>query len=259
MTSTPTERNRLEKQAFGANPDSWDLVLNRVLDRIDESLDGVVVIDTGVASSPYTLSVNGFDEDEARKRVIVLDGDGESFTVVVPKVEKIRYVYNKNQVSAVLFSDGDNEIEIPRGFHILAHTGDDFLLIQNTPDPKAEDRPIFILEGLAAGQTIKMQKQYENAILITRAAGGFETNPLAIDPNTFIKFTFEDYTPDRSSRITIIHERDDSLPASQQTILRFDLLGGSGFRYIPAKGAVDIFIREGQAIVTSINFEVDPV
>lgn len=52
MASTFTTRNKLEKQGFAENADLWGAPkLNEVFDRIDEAMDGWVVVDASLASS----------------------------------------------------------------------------------------------------------------------------------------------------------------------------------------------------------------
>lgn len=91
MPSTPTARNRLEKQAAGENLNTWGAPkLNTVLDLVDASLDGWT---TKVLTADYTLTSANYVADEARARVLKFTGTG-AFTVTIPSFEKTYYVWN---------------------------------------------------------------------------------------------------------------------------------------------------------------------
>lgn len=91
MASTPTPRNRLNRQGTGDNVNAWGGILNtQDFDLIDESLDGVAVIP--VAGNVTASSVN-YATDQARKRVLKFTGAG-GFTVTIPGVEKFYIVDN---------------------------------------------------------------------------------------------------------------------------------------------------------------------
>src|SRR5579859_5511006 len=97
MSSTPTTRNRFDKQAYGDNPDLWGINnINTDLDLIDESLDGVTTIQTAdTTGGTYTLNAVNYATDQARKRVIVITSALTSnLTIVVPNVEKWYIVKN---------------------------------------------------------------------------------------------------------------------------------------------------------------------
>lgn len=92
MPSSPTARNRLEKQAVGENVNTWGDKLNqRGLDLIDEAMDGVESI--AVASTAVTLTSSNYASDQARNRALMLTGalTGNT-TVTVPGVEKVYLV-----------------------------------------------------------------------------------------------------------------------------------------------------------------------
>lgn len=89
MPSSPTTRNRLEKQAVGENVNTWGDKLNQTgLDLIDEAMDGVTTI--AIASTAVTLTSSNYATDQSRKRVLVFTGTLTGNTAVtVPSVEKL--------------------------------------------------------------------------------------------------------------------------------------------------------------------------
>lgn len=90
MVSTPTTRNRLNKQGTGDNTNTWGTKLNgEVFDLLDEALDGVVAL---TVSGPVTLTSTNYVSDQARKRIIKTAGTGGLITI--PSVEKLYVVYN---------------------------------------------------------------------------------------------------------------------------------------------------------------------
>ncbi|WP_207483129.1 hypothetical protein [Arenibaculum pallidiluteum] len=88
MPSTPTTRNRLEKQATGENLNVWGSNLNtKVIDLVDEALDGVETI--AITSATTALTSTNYVPDQARNRVLVLSGTlAANSDVVIPGVEK---------------------------------------------------------------------------------------------------------------------------------------------------------------------------
>jgi hypothetical protein len=91
MSSTPTSRNRLNKQGTGDNPSTWGNILNTsVFDLIDESLDGLTSI---VVNGDITLSSTNYIADQSRKRILKFTGAG-GFTVTLPGVEKVYILHN---------------------------------------------------------------------------------------------------------------------------------------------------------------------
>lgn len=93
--SSYTTRNRLIKQVFNENVDTWgDPILNtQAIDMIDESLDGQVsVASTG---GTVTLTSNNGSSDENRPRVLKLTGTLASNVIYrLSAVQKLRMVYN---------------------------------------------------------------------------------------------------------------------------------------------------------------------
>lgn len=91
MVSTFTSSNRFTKQGKGDNKDTWGLVLNSDFDLIDQSLDGVVSLDTSAGSA--TLSTANGASDQARNRLLKLIGAPTSApTFTIPDQSKIYLV-----------------------------------------------------------------------------------------------------------------------------------------------------------------------
>src|SRR4051812_38784051 len=91
MTSTATQRLRLERQGTGDNPNDWGNRANNVFDLIDEAVGGyaAVAVDANV-----TLTTANYMTDQARRAVLRFTGAG-GFTVTFPQVEKLYYVDNR--------------------------------------------------------------------------------------------------------------------------------------------------------------------
>lgn len=97
MSSTPTTRNRFDKQAYGDNPDLWGISnINTDLDLIDESLDGLVTIATAdTTGGTYTLNAVNYATDQARRRVLnITSALTSNLTLVIPNCEKWYIVNN---------------------------------------------------------------------------------------------------------------------------------------------------------------------
>jgi microcystin-dependent protein len=105
MASTPTTRNRLNKQAQGDNIDAWGNVLNTgVFELVDEALDGVTTI---AITGNVTLSSANYATDQARRRILRLTGSpGASYIVTIPGVEKYYLVHNTTNAAQQLKAGG---------------------------------------------------------------------------------------------------------------------------------------------------------
>jgi hypothetical protein len=111
MVSTPTTRNRLNKQGTGDGTNVWGTVLNgQVFDLIDSALDGVSSI---TVSGNVTLTSTNYVSDQARMRFLKLSGAG-GFTITIPSVEKWYWVRNACS-AAVIFSSGGATVSVPAG------------------------------------------------------------------------------------------------------------------------------------------------
>lgn len=105
MTSTPTTRNRLAKQAAGDSTNAWGDVLNaQVFDLMDTALDGVFQV--SVASN-VTLTTANYVDDQARRRVIeILSTSTTSATLTLPALEKWYLVWNASSYDQVIATSG---------------------------------------------------------------------------------------------------------------------------------------------------------
>jgi microcystin-dependent protein len=97
MASSPTTRNRFERQGAGENSSTWGAPkLNNLFDLLDAALDGWT---TKVLSANVTLTSTNFAADESRPRILKFLGTG-AFQVNIPSVEKWYIV--DNQLTGIL-------------------------------------------------------------------------------------------------------------------------------------------------------------
>ncbi len=112
MPSTPTTRNRLEKQATGENFNTWGTTFNGGggSDSLDDALDGIAAYSL---SGSKTLTSTNYVANEARMRVQNITG-GTGGTVTIPTVEKAYLVRNASSGN-VTFSNGASSLAIASG------------------------------------------------------------------------------------------------------------------------------------------------
>lgn len=92
MASTPTTRNRLEKQGAGENASTWGAPkLNTVIDLTDTALDGW---STKALTGNVVLTSTNYAADESRARILKFTGTG-SYQVTIPSVEKWYIIDNQ--------------------------------------------------------------------------------------------------------------------------------------------------------------------
>ena len=93
--STFTSRIRLEKQADGANPNSWGLILNQnVIDLVDDAIAAYTTVT--VSAADVTLTTENGASDQARSAFIELTGTlTSSIDVVLPAQSKGYFIRNK--------------------------------------------------------------------------------------------------------------------------------------------------------------------
>ena len=94
--STFTSRIRLEKQADGANPNSWGLILNQnVIDLVDDAIAAYTTVT--VSADDVTLTTENGASDQARSAFIELTGDLTSSTdIILPAQSKSYFIRNKS-------------------------------------------------------------------------------------------------------------------------------------------------------------------
>ena len=94
--STFTSRIRLEKQADGANPNSWGLILNQnVIDLVDDAIAAYTTVT--VSAADVTLTTENGASDQARSAFIELIGDLTSSTdIILPAQSKSYFIRNKS-------------------------------------------------------------------------------------------------------------------------------------------------------------------
>ncbi len=115
MPSSPTSRNRLEKQATGENVNTWGVRLNESgLDLIDAALDGVTSF---TMSGPVTLTSVNYAADQSRSRLLHVTG-GTGGNLTIPNTEKIYAIRNASSgvVSVgVSGATGAARLNVPAG------------------------------------------------------------------------------------------------------------------------------------------------
>ena len=94
--STFTSRIRLEKQADGANPNSWGLILNRnVIDLVDDAIAAYTTVT--VSAADVTLTTQNGESDQARSAFIELTGTlTSSHDIILPAQSKSYFIRNKS-------------------------------------------------------------------------------------------------------------------------------------------------------------------
>ena len=98
--STFTSRIRLEKQADGANPNSWGLILNQnVIDLVDDAIAAYTTVT--VSAADVTLTTEDGASDQARSAFIELIGNlTTSHNIILPAQSKSYFIRNKSVPSA---------------------------------------------------------------------------------------------------------------------------------------------------------------
>ena len=94
--STFTSRIRLEKQADGANPNSWGLILNQnVIDLVDDAIAAYTTVT--VSAADVTLTTENGASDQARSAFIELTGTlTSSHDIILPAKSKSYFIRNKS-------------------------------------------------------------------------------------------------------------------------------------------------------------------
>ena len=94
--STFTSRIRLEKQADGANPNSWGLILNQnVIDLVDDAIAAYTTVT--VSAADVTLTTQNGESDQARSAFIELTGTlTSSHDIILPAQSKSYFIRNKS-------------------------------------------------------------------------------------------------------------------------------------------------------------------
>jgi hypothetical protein len=91
MSTGPTASLRVEKQAAGANVNTWgEAHLNDAFDRFDTAIAGWL---TKALTGNYTLFSANYVSDEARNASLKFTGTG-AFAVTIPSVSKTYQVWN---------------------------------------------------------------------------------------------------------------------------------------------------------------------
>jgi len=117
MPSTPTTRNRLEKQAAGENLNTWGAPkLNTVLDLVDASLDGWTI---KPLTGDYSLTSVNYATDESRRRALKFTGSGGPYTVAIPSVEKWYIVWNATSSTLTITTGAGSSASVIAGEKVV--------------------------------------------------------------------------------------------------------------------------------------------
>lgn len=174
MPSTPTTRNRLEKQETGENEDAWGDILNdAVIALIDAGMDGWAIY---ALSGSKTLTSVNYEADEARMRVQSLSS-GTGGTVTVPSVEKWYWVLNTTSGDVVVTTGSGATATVPS-------TGNMAVFCDGTNCRLMRDQAVYLAgklyaDGLNTAMTTYVNEQISSVVaggLPTPVAGKFLTN-----------------------------------------------------------------------------------
>lgn len=111
MPSSATPRLRLEKQFTGENINVWGDMLNRVFDRQDEAIAGLVTV---ALTADVALTSTNYVEDQARYAMLKFTGTG-AFTVTVPSVTKPYKVWNACTGAVTLTTGAGDTVAVASG------------------------------------------------------------------------------------------------------------------------------------------------
>jgi len=108
LPSSATTRLRLEKQFTGENVNAWGDKLNTVLDRLDESIAGIVTV---ALTGSTSLTSTNYSEDQSRYATIKFTGTGP-YTVTLPSVAKQYVVWNACSAALTLTTGAGTTVVI---------------------------------------------------------------------------------------------------------------------------------------------------
>ena len=128
MTSTATQRLRLELQAYLDNPNAWGDRANNVFTLIEQAIAGVEEI--AVSGGTVTLSAANYLDDQARNAVLRFVGTGGS--VVIPAVEKLYLIDNRCTGTVTVKTVSTTGTAMPSGSFRLVYCDG---VIVNAPSP----------------------------------------------------------------------------------------------------------------------------
>jgi len=112
MSTGPTTRLRIEKQAAGSNLNTWgETKLNDAFDRIDESIAGFL---TKALTANYALTSTNYVADEARIAMLKFTGTGAD-TVTIPSVSKQYMVWNATTGILTITTGGATNASLAAG------------------------------------------------------------------------------------------------------------------------------------------------
>ena len=135
MASTFTSSLRLTLQGTGDNDGTWGTIANSVFQLIEDSVTGVVT--KTVISGNNTLTTSNGSTDEARNKLIWLQGSPVSAAVIImPDVEKVQAFYNgttTNKTITVKNSAAGGAVAIPSSTAMFVWTDGVSIRALSTP------------------------------------------------------------------------------------------------------------------------------
>lgn len=126
MPSTYSTRLRAELQATGENAGTWGSKANTVIQRLEESIAGVLSKNVGVScSAPVSLTANDGSSDESRYHAVIVSGVLLSAVpLAVPAVEKTYWINNKTTGAQLSFKPaGGTSFALPSGWSKIITDG----------------------------------------------------------------------------------------------------------------------------------------
>lgn len=112
MASSYTASLRLEKQVTGASVNTWGILLNSAIDRIDFSIAGLTTI--ALTGSTYSLSSSNTATDEARSAALKFTGS-TACVVTIPSLSKIYLVWNATSAVVTLTTGSGTTVAMDAG------------------------------------------------------------------------------------------------------------------------------------------------
>ena len=175
MASSPTTRNRLEKQGAGENNNTWGAPkLNTLIDLVDSSLDGWTTIS---ASGATTLSSTNYAADQSRMRVLNVTASATA-TLTIPGVEKW-YIVRAVSADVIITTGGATTATVKAGNREIVicdgaacylgralDYGSDLLSTTGVPTANAH-----LVNKLYADALLVTAKAYTDATAFSSAAG----------------------------------------------------------------------------------------
>ncbi|MDP9413527.1 MAG: hypothetical protein M3Q08_05420, partial [Pseudomonadota bacterium] len=181
MPSTPTSRNRFEKQGPGENANTWGANWNNTADRIDEALDGFESI---AVTGNLTLSAANFATDQARKRFLEFTGSIAA-TITVAAVSKLYFIRNATTQTLTFSTGSGDAVSISAGkAHWIACDGVNVRKDTTVDDATAQAGIATIKAGEAAASATNSANSATNSATSATNSANSATSSAASATNS---------------------------------------------------------------------------